>query len=424
MVTDPAGGEPTLADLGLLLKATVEKLELAEMRESRAASENPDPQSVEAATEQACSEFRWLFQKARELARRLLEAGHNLLVAEAANCLQQFEAKADQWTITDEKTGETTLMMGPVEDYIHRNREQIDKLADLSRRLGGGSGVAVVGQQPRAATTKSDNHVADRFVKVGVHSNSLSQGSEHSVEDEHWTLLYDGKPLTEEKMKLAERHLGPFPDSLLELAKLIGDLDKNASSSVRDHVTIEKQLLKVHLATTRLRPKIELVIGTDQADDFTNEMGTTLRFWKAGPDGNYYDDGNLTVGTWLGRNGKAEGIARRLEQWHRTILLLTKAERRAAEQSREQAAELQPGQSSKSIREPEVTEQKDIWEDIPPDLKNAIQDFWKESKAKRSEGKRLKIKEFCRKRSLDEQTFKSEKDRVEKRKRRLEQADE
>jgi len=71
-----------------------------------------------------------------------------------------------------------------------------------------------------------------------------------------------------------------------------------------------------------------------------------------------------------------------------------------------------------SHRKPVVTEQKDIWEDIQPDMKDAIQDFWKESEAKKSEGKRLLIEKFCRKRHLDESTFRSEKDKVEKRKNR------
>ncbi len=81
-------------------------------------------------------------------------------------------------------------------------------------------------------------------------------------------------------------------------------------------------------------------------------------------------------------------------------------------------AEAQPEQSSKPTREAGVTEQKDIWEDISPDMKGAIQDFWRESKAKKSDGRRLMIKEFCQERRLDEETFKSEKDRVEKRKKR------
>jgi len=74
-------------------------------------------------------------------------------------------------------------------------------------------------------------------------------------------------------------------------------------------------------------------------------------------------------------------------------------------------------------QKPVEAERKDIWEDIQPGMKEAIQEFWKESKAKKSEGKRPLIKTFCRERDLDERTFRSEKDRVEKRRKRLEKAD-
>jgi hypothetical protein len=70
---------------------------------------------------------------------------------------------------------------------------------------------------------------------------------------------------------------------------------------------------------------------------------------------------------------------------------------------------------------PAKTEQKEkIWEDIAPYMRNAIEDYWVESKALKSKGKRLLIKKFCKTRGLDATTFKSEKDRVEKRRTRLE----
>ena len=138
--------------------------------------------------------------------------------------------------------------------------------------------------------------------------------------------LGTGGSLTEEEVKQAEKDLGSFPDSLLGLAKLVRDLDKNANSPVRDHETIKKQLWKVYLATKRLRPKIELVIGIDQTDEFQHEIYRKLRFWRSDPSGDRYDDGSVTSGAWLGQNGEAEGIARRLEQWNRNILLLTRPE--------------------------------------------------------------------------------------------------
>jgi hypothetical protein len=78
---------------------------------------------------------------------------------------------------------------------------------------------------------------------------------------------------------------------------------------------------------------------------------------------------------------------------------------------------------TKTITKSVVADQKTIWGDISPDMKKAIQGYWEESKALKSEGKRLLIKKFCRKRDLDESTFRSERDRVEKRKNRSGWAD-
>jgi hypothetical protein len=61
---------------------------------------------------------------------------------------------------------------------------------------------------------------------------------------------------------------------------------------------------------------------------------------------------------------------------------------------------------------------KDIWQDILPDMKEAIQEYWKESKAQKSNHRRLTITGFCEQKGLDEKAFRSEKDRVEKRKNR------
>ena len=74
------------------------------------------------------------------------------------------------------------------------------------------------------------------------------------------------------------------------------------------------------------------------------------------------------------------------------------------------------------IHQNPTKEKKNIWEDVSSDMKKAIQDFRKESEAKKSEGKRLLIKNFCRERGIDEKDFKSERDRVEKRMKRLKQA--
>lgn len=62
--------------------------------------------------------------------------------------------------------------------------------------------------------------------------------------------------------------------------------------------------------------------------------------------------------------------------------------------------------------------QKSLWEDISPDMKNAIEEFWNESKILKKNGKRLFIRKFCKKKGIDEKIFKSEKDKVEKRMKR------
>lgn len=73
------------------------------------------------------------------------------------------------------------------------------------------------------------------------------------------------------------------------------------------------------------------------------------------------------------------------------------------------------------IAEGKETKQKkaDVWEGVSSAMKKAIQDYWKESQAARSNGKRLLIGKFCRQRDLDEETFRAEKDRVARRKKRL-----
>lgn len=72
---------------------------------------------------------------------------------------------------------------------------------------------------------------------------------------------------------------------------------------------------------------------------------------------------------------------------------------------------------------PAQTKKKEtIWEDVSPDMKKAIQDYWKESEARKSEGKRLLIEDFCGERDLDEEAFRAEKNRVAGRSKRLQLA--
>lgn len=67
------------------------------------------------------------------------------------------------------------------------------------------------------------------------------------------------------------------------------------------------------------------------------------------------------------------------------------------------------------------SQHKNIWEDVSPEMKCAIQDYWRESKKAKANGKRLYISKFCNTREgFEEEIFRSEKDKVEKRKRRLE----
>jgi hypothetical protein len=56
---------------------------------------------------------------------------------------------------------------------------------------------------------------------------------------------------------------------------------------------------------------------------------------------------------------------------------------------------------------------KSLWEDVSPDMQEAIQEFWKESEALKSKHKRLSIEKFCRKKGIDESTFENEKHKAE-----------
>jgi len=78
------------------------------------------------------------------------------------------------------------------------------------------------------------------------------------------------------------------------------------------------------------------------------------------------------------------------------------------------------GGTTEGTTEETGTKQKeDVWEDVSSAMKKAIQDYWKESQAARSNGKRLLIGKFCKQRDLDEEAFRAEKDRVTRRKKRL-----
>jgi len=53
-------------------------------------------------------------------------------------------------------------------------------------------------------------------------------------------------------------------------------------------------------------------------------------------------------------------------------------------------------------------------------MKKAIRDYWRESRAVKSQGKRLLIGNFCKQRGVDEETFRVSKKKVEGRRKRLE----
>jgi len=77
------------------------------------------------------------------------------------------------------------------------------------------------------------------------------------------------------------------------------------------------------------------------------------------------------------------------------------------------------GTTGGTVKEREAKQKIGIWEGVSPAMKKVIQDYWKQSQAQRSKGKRILIGKFCTQRDLDEKTFRAEKDKVAKRMKRL-----
>jgi len=179
------------------------------------------------------------------------------------------------------------------------------------------------------------------------------------------------------------------------------------------------------LDTTYSNGLIQLEQAIFQVFERTNELYAT-------PTGELLDKYEKLSGLQLDElfNGIAEAnsidslVAERLFGPRRGEIFLSEDRQRkplvnrAVEILKEIKGKIERQQKVLAVTKPAATGQVNIWEHISPEMKGAIQDFWKESRIKRSEGKRLLIEKFCRERNIDKDTFRSEKDRVEKRKSR------
>ncbi len=81
-------------------------------------------------------------------------------------------------------------------------------------------------------------------------------------------------------------------------------------------------------------------------------------------------------------------------------------------------ASAKDAQESRGVRQ--TKQDKAIWKGISTGMKKAIRDYWRESRAVKSQGKRLLIGNFCKQRGVDEETFRVSKKKVEGRRKRLE----
>ncbi|MHC4478879.1 MAG: hypothetical protein ACYTEL_24890 [Planctomycetota bacterium] len=163
---------------------------------------------------------------------------------------------------------------------------------------------------------------------------------EHVREIAGHTSYWWDKPLTENEMKYTEERYGPLVNTLLELAELVREADKNSKSgpdptpthSLSDLINDSddgllnlylsqdtyKFVMRAHASARKLRAKIEAVVGPEQAARFYDGLREVLGFVET------YDPKGFR---WAGSEGKAEGIARSIEEWHHRLLFLAQADR-------------------------------------------------------------------------------------------------
>lgn len=128
------------------------------------------------------------------------------------------------------------------------------------------------------------------------------------------------EPVDCSEISIVEEKCGPLATTLKELAELVRECqfaaDKN--SFVQE---IENIAIRAFMSARLLRPKIESVIGPEQAAKFYKEMRLSLRFSEQS-----CEYGEAVC--WCGCSKEVEQLAKTLEHWHSNLLLLTHPEKR------------------------------------------------------------------------------------------------
>jgi len=182
-------------------------------------------------------------------------------------------------------------------------------------------------------------------------------------EGEYDSCTWD-EPLIQEQIKRIEEKFGLLANTLSELAELVREVDRWRNKPDPDHrdhpykivdaTTIE--LLTSNVGDTfvfvpceiynvvicaltsarRLRPQIEMVVGTkDAAKFYYEELAQAVTFGA-----NIYQ-ATESIMISLENGGKAESVAQTLEQWDRNLLLLTRLDAKDSKQ------EIKPDKESK-----------------------------------------------------------------------------
>ena len=155
------------------------------------------------------------------------------------------------------------------------------------------------------------------------------------------------EPLKLEEVEYVEQNCGLLASTLGELAEIVRKANQSANEGLYDEINY-KFIPRIRISARKLRPKIEMAIGKIQAVEFYRELCFTIK---------YYEDSDYE--RWRGSDGKAEAIADRLDDWHRTLLLLYKIE-----MGKQTKSDKLKTKKKRRKREIKLTDkQKKIWED-------------------------------------------------------------
>lgn len=148
------------------------------------------------------------------------------------------------------------------------------------------------------------------------------------------------KQLKRDEIEYVEQKYGPLARTLTQLAGLLREGNRGARAEPVPPKTHRfvlqtepekgwpaslsnktfKPVIRAIISARMLRPIIESVVGTDQGGGFHKELCRCLGFKEV-----YYASADrVTKATLKWPHGKIESMARRLDEWNRRLVLLTK----------------------------------------------------------------------------------------------------